>query len=616
MKNKKKMIITAAIVLVILIIIVIVYFGKLNNNKSNIIQIDTESTKLEVEYSEAELTGEWSEYKAKITLSNEKVSVEGTGVTTSGNTIKITTAGTYYITGTISDGNILVEAKETDEVQLVLDNSSITSKTTAPINGVKAAKLTITMAENSVNTITDSDNYTSLTDTENLEPDAAIFTKTDLVINGEGKLVVNSNYLDGIASKDTLKILNTNVEVNSKDDGIRGKDYVVINNSNINITSGGDGIKSTNDTDTSLGYIKIEGGAINVNAEADGIQAETILNISSDANIDITTTGEISSSNNKDYGPMGMNPWQNQNSSSEEDSVSSKALKVGIEITIESGNININSTDDSIHSNGIIIINNGTMNLSSSDDGIHADTNIVINDGNINIFKSYEGIESSYVEINGGTINVVASDDGINISGGNDSSSIGERPGKNSFSNVGDSNQKLVINNGTLNVNATGDGLDSNGAIYINNGNILVEGPTSGGNGALDYTTGCDITGGKVIIYGSTGMWQNPSSSSTQYSLTFQASGSNGDEVVLKDESGNEIASFETSKSYGAITISSSKIEKGKTYTLYVNGTSKASLTANNIVTSNSSIGNGMNPMGGMQDPGIGGGSKGPGGRR
>ena len=214
MNNKKSIIITAAIVSVIIIIIIIIiiaYFGKLNNNKSNVVQIDTESTNIEVEYSEAELTGEWSEYKAKITLSDEKVSVEGTGVTTSGNTIKITTAGTYYITGTISDGSILIEAKETDEVQLVLENSSITSKCTAPINGVKAGKLTITMAENSVNTITDSDNYTSLTDTENLQPDAAIFTKTDLVINGEGKLVVNSNYLDGIASKDTLKIVNTNI---------------------------------------------------------------------------------------------------------------------------------------------------------------------------------------------------------------------------------------------------------------------------------------------------------------------------------------------------------------------------------------------------------------------
>ena len=607
MKNKKNiMICLLLIIAVIVCILIYFYFSKDKNNKnSNTTQIDTESTNIEVEYSEEELTGEWAEYKAKITLNDTKVAVEGTGVTTNGNTIKINSAGTYYITGTISDGNILIEAGSNDEVQLVLDNTTITSKTTAPINGIKAAKLTITLADNSINTITDSDNYTTLTDTEKSEPDGAVFTKTDLVINGTGKLVVNSNYLDGIVSKDTLKIINTNIEINSKDDGIRGKDYVVINNSNINITSGGDGIKSTNDTDESLGYIKIEGGTININAKADGIQAETILNISSNANINVTTTGEVSSSAKQEagYGPMGVYKQSSYTATTTENSTSSKALKAKAEITIESGNIEITSTDDSVHSNGIIIINGGTMKLSSGDDGIHADTNIVINDGNINITKSYEGIESSYIEINGGTINVVSSDDGINVSGGNDSSSIDGRKGQNSFSNLENSNQKLVINNGNIIVNATGDGLDANGSIYINGGNILVEGTTSSGNSALDYDSECVVTGGNIIIYGSIGMWQNPSSNSTQYALTFQTSGSSGDEVVLKDESGNEIASFKTSKSYGIVTISNSKIEKGKTYTLYVNGTSKASLTANSIITSNSSA-SGMNGAGMKQSGG------------
>lgn len=613
MKNKKSLIIISIIILTILIC-TLIYFIISKKEKTNIIQIDKESTKLEVVYSEEELTGEYSEYKAKITLNDEKVVVEGTGVTISNNTIKMSTSGTFYITGSISNGNILVEAQKEDEVQLVLDNANITSRETAPINGVKAKKLTITLLENSINTITDSDNYTVLTDIEKEEPNATIFTKTDLVINGTGKLIVNSNYLDGIASKDTLKIANTNIEITAKDDGIRGKDYVVINNSNIKITSEGDGIKSTNDTDSTLGYIKIEGGTININSKEDGIQAETILNISEDANINIITTGERASKSESNS-PMGMNPWQSQNNSNE-NNASSKALKAGTEITIESGNIDVTSTDDSIHSNGIIIINGGKMNLASGDDGIHADTNIIINDGNIDITKSYEGIESSYIEINEGTINVVSSDDGINISGGNDSSSMGRRPGQNNFSNVENSNQKLVINNGEIKVNASGDGLDANGSIYINGGNILVEGPTSGGNGALDYDSECVVTGGNLIVYGSTGMWQSPSNTSTQYTLTFQTSGSSNDEIIIKDENQNEIASFKTSKSYGTIAISNENIEKGKTYTLYVNGTSKANLTANNIVTSNSSIGGGMNPMGGMQDPGMGGGNDKKPGRR
>ena len=599
--NKTLKIFIILLIILITIFIIFYFFQNLSKQNSEYTKINTQSTILDVEYSEKELTGEWSNYIAKITLDDTKTSIEGSGVTNNANTIKINSAGTYYITGSMSDGNILIEADKSAEVQLVLDNVSITSKSTAPINCIACSKLTITLEENSENNITDNEVYTTFTDTEKTEPDGAIFSKTDLVINGNGKLNVNANYLDGIVSKDGLKIINGNIVVNSKDDSIRGKDYVDINKASINVTSGGDGIKSTNNEDSELGYIAIEGGNISINSEADGIQAETILNISSNPTINIKTTGEIASSNNN------MNSNRNKfkgeystttNTTSTTDSSSSKGLKAGKEITIEDGNIEIASTDDSIHSNGIIIINNGNVKSSSEDDGIHADTNIVINNGDIDVTKSYEGIESSYIEINGGKISVNSSDDGINISGGNDNSAINGRQGQNSFNEVQSSDRKLVINNGDIFVDATGDGLDSNGSMYINGGNIIVAGPTSTGNGALDYDGECVVTGGNLQVYGGNNMWQNPSNSSTQYILTYQASGNSGDEISLKDSSGKEITSFKTEKDYGVITISNEDITKGNSYTLYVNGTSVGSLEANNIITSNFSAG-GTNMKGG-----------------
>lgn len=569
--NKKINIVITLLFLILVIILVVYYFSQSKNQKkSDYIEINKESTQLNVEYSQKELTGAWESYTAKIILDDSKISIEGNGVINKSNTIVINNAGTYYLTGSISDGNIVVETTNNDEVQLVLDNVSITSKNTAPIIGIKAKKITITLAENSKNTITDSSLYTSFIDNEKTEPNATLFSKTDLVINGNGKLTIDANYSDGIASKDGLKIIDSNIEINSQDDGIRGKDYIAINNANININSIGDGIKSTNDEDETLGYISIENGTISINAEEDGIQAETVLNISGDSNIDIKTTGKVNTNNT---------------------STSSKGLKAGKEITIENGNIQISSTDDSIHSNGIIIINEGKFDLSSGDDGIHADTNISINNGNINITKSYEGIESSYIEINGGTISVIASDDGINISGGNDFSSMGGRPGQNNFSQLQDTNKKLIINSGNIEINANGDGLDSNGSIYVNGGKIIVHGTTSGGDGALDYDIECVISGGDIIIYGATGMWQNPSNTSTQYSLTYKVSGKAGDTVVLKDSSDNIIATIDAEKSYGAITISNSNIKKGETYILYVNENSAGSLTATNVVTSNVSSG-------------------------
>lgn len=606
-KNLKPIMVVMALILIISLLTIAVYKLKTGSDKDNS-EISTEATNIEVQYSNTELTGEWKDYKAKITLEGSKINIEGNGAKSEGNNITINSAGTFYITGTADDVSFVIDAGEDDEVQLVLDNAQITSKTTAPINGAKAKKLTITLNENSNNIIIDAENYTTFTNEEELN--GAIYTKTDLVINGSGKLTVNANYNNGIVSKDGLKIINCNIEVNSKNHGIKGKDYVAIKNSTLTISSKGDGIKSNNDTDENLGYIKIEGGTITINSEEDGIQAETILNISENANISITTTGEITKSKSGNFGPMGKGMFGNFNNTSssntsssttsEEDSKSSKGLKAENEITIESGNIKISSTDDAIHSNGKIIINNGEMELSSEDDGIHADTSICINDGNINITKSYEGIESAYIEINGGKITLIASDDGINIGGGSDSSSINGRGGQNSFTNAADSNRKLVINGGNVKVNSAGDGLDSNGSIYINGGNITVIGPTSDGDAPLDYDGECLVTGGDIIIYGSTGMWQNPSSNSTQYVLAFQVSGKSGDEVVLKDNSGNEITSFKTEKTYSGITISNSKLEKGKSYTLYVNGSSVATLEVTGIVSSNISskgMGRGGNGM-------------------
>ena len=605
MNNNKALKIFISLLIILIIIFIVFYFyQKSKKPNGEYTQINTQSTNLNVEYSDEELTGEWSDYIAKITLNDTKTSIEGSGVTNNSNTIKINSAGTYYITGSMSDGNILVEAGKNSEVQLVLDNVSITSKSTAPINCTTCSKLTITLAENSENNITDNEVYTTFTDTEKTEPDGAIFTKTDLVINGNGKLNVNANYLDGIVSKDGLKIINGNIVVNSKDDGIRGKDYVDINKASINVTSGGDGIKSTNNEDSELGYIAIEGGNITINSEADGIQAETILNMSSNPTINIKTTGEIATNSNNNN--FNRNKFDRQipqsattNTTSTTDSSSSKGLKAGKEITIEDGDIEIASTDDSIHSNGIIVINNGNLKSSSEDDGIHADTNIVINNGNIDISKSYEGIESSYIEINGGKISVNSSDDGINISGGNDSSAMNGRLGQNNFNELQSSDRKLVINNGDIFVDATGDGLDSNGSMYINGGNIIVAGPTSTGNGALDYDGECVVTGGNLQVYGGNNMWQNPSNNSTQYILTYQASGNSGDEISLKDSSEREITSFKTEKSYGVITISNENITKGNSYTLYVNGTNVGSLEANNIVTSNFSSSGMMNMNGG-----------------
>ena len=533
----------------------------------------------------------YSDFDANIDLTN--LSSTGEGVEISDTTIKITKAGTYYFSGKLDDGNIVVEATKDDEVVLVFGNAEITSSKTSVINVVKAKNVTINLVEGSTNVFTDGSEYTEFTDDD--EPDSTIFSKSDLYITGTGSLKINANYEDAIASKDTLAIVDCNIEVVANDDGIRGKDFVSIKNAKITIDSKNDGIKSTNDDDESLGYVIIDSADINITSEEDGIQAETVVN-STNSNITIKTTGEIASKTNN------MKDFKNSATTSDEESdSSSKGIKAGKEITINSGKINITSTDDSLHSSGYIIINDGELEISSGDDGIHSDNNILINGGNINITKSYEGIESKYIKINDGNISVVASDDGINVSGGSEFGGMGQMGGDNSGGIVGDSDRQLIINGGTIYVNSQGDGLDSNGSIVMNGGKVTVAGTESNGNAALDYDRIFNVNGGTLIAYGATGMWQTPSTSSNQYSICFGVSGNKRDIIVLKDSNGNEIVNFTTENSYGAVTISNEGLKKGETYRLYVNGEEKDSKELTSIVTSNLSNSGGMQGQGGMR---------------
>ena len=200
MKNSTK--IEVLIIFLLAVLLGIMVFGVFRSNEgTNIVSEDKEIAipDFNVEYLEEDLTETTENYTAKITLDDNTI-VDGKGVIISNNTITINSAGTYYITGTLSDGNIVIDAGKEDLVRLVLDNVNITSSKTAPINGIKASKLIITLARDSENTITDSSSYSEFTDIENQEPDSAIFTKTDLVINGTGKLVINANYKDAIAS--------------------------------------------------------------------------------------------------------------------------------------------------------------------------------------------------------------------------------------------------------------------------------------------------------------------------------------------------------------------------------------------------------------------------------
>lgn len=532
------------------------------------------------------------------------IKTEGSGVDIENNIVKITKGGTYSISGTLSEGQIVIEATELDKVYIVLNGVNITNSKGAAIYIKEADKAVIAMKDNTDNYLTDGKTY-AFEDENKDEPNGAIFSKTDLVFIGNGSLTVNGNYDRGIVGKDDLQIENGNITVNSVGDGIRGRDSIVVTGGDIVINSGGDGMQSNNDENTEKGYVLIEGGNINITSNEDGIQGENNVYVRN-GEIKINSGGGSDNNNShKNQGP-GENMGRNQeisNTSSEslEESASSKGIKANTGIIIEGGILNINSCDDSLHTNDSLIIDGGTLEIQSGDDGIHSDNTLEINGGNINVSKSYEGIESESITINDGEIYVTSSDDGINASGSSTSEEMTPPSGNNTpdssqnsdgtsskmqgtgqgagsgMPGIGESSGTgvLTINGGFITVDASGDGIDVNGCATMTGGTVIVNGPENNGNGALDYDGTFEVSGGVLIAAGSTGMAQAPSDGSSINSIKLTLSSQSAENIVrIEDEDGNEIVTFAPAKQYASIVIASSEFETGSTYNVYVGGSS------------------------------------------
>lgn len=540
----------------------------------------------------------------KITLNGDSASISGSGASFLNGAVTISSEGIYLVSGSLSDGQLLVDAAKTDKIQIVLNGADIHCKTNAAIYIRQADKVFLTLAQGSKNTLSDGGEYMRSENDDNV--DGVIFSKDDLTINGSGSLTVTAGYQHGIVSKDDLVITGGEITVNANGQGINGKDCVKIKDGTIKLTTQGDAIQSDNTEDTLCGFIYICGGTFDIDAQTDAIQAETLLRIDG-GTATMKTGGGSQNASTKQNGDQNgaWGAWGNGENSSDGDKPSAKGLKAGTQLVLNGGTFTVDSSDDSIHSNGDITIANGEYTLSSGDDGIHADSVLTVSGGIILIEKSYEGLEGASIEISGSTIELTASDDGINIAGGNDSSSLGGRPGQNSF--AADDSTYIRITGGKLTIDASGDGIDSNGSLYIEGGEIYVSGSINGGDGALDYDGEGTISGGTIVAVGSSGMAMGFSDSSSQCSLLYYLSSavSAGSAVTLKDSSGNTVVTFTPQKSYQSAVISCEALKQGETYTLTC-GSETNEITLDSIATSNGGgMGGGMGggPGGNMHSP-------------
>ena len=563
-----------------------------------------------VEYSDRDWSGDYDENIQNITLSSEDVT--------------ISEAGTYILTGTLTDGQVIVSAGDKDKVQLVLDGASITCADGPAIVVQNADKVFLTLAAGAQNTLSDGGAYSDTAQ------NACVYAASDLTINGSGSLTVNGNYNHGVYSKDDLTITGGT------------------------IAAGGDGIQSSNATDAAKGYVSIDGGVITVTADGDGVQAETRLQVT-DGNLNLSTGGGSANGAQHTGGmpgggqgpemggtpPEGMEPGERaempeggsfpppegrgmqptstesalrqtadagstaSDDTSEEEAVSAKGLKGVGSLLVTGGSITADCADDALHTNGSMGVAGGTFTLQTGDDGMHADGALVISGGTIDVQKCYEGLEGQSITISGGSITVTASDDGLNAAGGSDAS--GQNGRQDAF--AADENAFITSSGGSITVSADGDGVDSNGDLTISGGALYVNGPISSGDGALDYNGTAAVTGGTVIAAGASGMAEGFGDTSTQYSflVNLPASVAGGTALSIADGSGKTLATYTPSKAYQSVCVSLPALKKGETYTITA-GEQSATVTLDSVAVNE---GGGMGSHGGGRPDKMNGGGPG-----
>ncbi len=324
----------------------------------------------------------------EIRLSDEEIVCESEIVDISDSVITISKEGTYILSGSLSEGQVVVDAADTDKIQLVLDNAVIQCSTSAALYVRQADKVFLTLADGSENQLSNREDFIAIDDNH---VDAVIFSKEDLTLNGTGSLNISAAYGHGIVSKDDLVLTGGNYQITAAGHALSGKDSVRIAKGSFQLNSGKDGIHADYSTDSEeasddrdRGFIYIGGGEFQVTAGDDGMQASSFVQIA-DGKFSIKAVDD--------------------------------GIHADAEASVHSGEVEVLECYEGIEGQ-TVKITGGTISIIAEDDGINAaggnDQSSFAGGGRQDPFAADENCE---ILVSGGNIQINASGDGIDSNG-------------------------------------------------------------------------------------------------------------------------------------------------------------------------------------------------------
>ena len=472
---------------------------------------------------------------SKISLSDDRITSEDPTVAVENQVVTITQAGTYVLSGKLTDGRLVVDTDKEAEVTLILNGVDITCSDYACLRVEQAGMVTIQPADGTENELTDGSSYT-LAD-EDDGTDGVIFSKDDLKLEGSGTLYVTGNYGHGIVGKDTLEINGGTYIIQAKEDGINANDAITINDGILHISAGDDGIHVDE-------VLTVNDGAITVAESYEGLEGHQVIINGGD--IDITASDD------------GINSNSGENGSQSEDRADMPADMTPPDDMGDRADMPTDMTPPDDMGDRADM----PTDMTPPDDiGDRADmpTDMTPPDD----MGDWADMPTDMTP---------PDDTGDRTDMPTDMTPPGGMGGGMGMDMDADEDSLLQINGGTILVNAGGDGLDSNGILEMTGGTVYVSGAANNGDGALDYGIKATISGGTILAAGYQGMEAGFDSASEQYSRIYHTSELQDADtnVVIYDADGSEILSWTVPKEFNSIVISAPEIKEDGTYTIKV----------------------------------------------
>lgn len=478
-------------------------------------------------------------------------------------------------------------------------------------------------------------------DTEGSDVYGAVITSRAPLLFAAGSITVHAGTGNGIRAKGGLTVQDADLAITAMHHGVRARGAVTVlggsldisagadavcvdaervtpaavelRSGHVSLTAGGRGIDAEGAVSVNGGTlsvvseddavraetIAVSGGELSLDAQGDGLQALTDLTVSG-GTLSVTTGGgggDAASHPGESFGPWAQ--------SAAEESASAKGLKSDGALTVSGGTIGLSTADDSIHCGTLFTMTGGSVTICSNDDAIHSDDWLVIEDGTVRIDDCFEGLEAYAVEVRGGDVVIRAVNDGVNANGmemmfrrsteTEESSFVSLSGASTTYFLMAGGKVDLVVTGSTMN---QGDGVDSNGAVYITGGEIIVSTFGSFMENGLDTGWGGPVvTGGKVLAGGSSTMAEGFSSYSTQCCAVVAMSYMpDGTEVVLSDAEGNVLWDVVLADGFSCLQISHPAMQEGQVYTLTY-GNQSTTLDFTNTTNIENSRGFGFRPF-------------------